>query len=591
MTANIRPRYELNSYGNARRLVDLYGDDIRYCASVTSTGWFVWNGIIWAPDDAEQIFQLAKNTIERIYNELPAEQDSHKQRELLKFIIKSRNQRPLEDMVKSARNEPGMYIEPSKFDTHKDLITVSNGVLNLKTGVLSPFKKDLLLSKMINCDYNPDAEHIIWDTFLTQICPDKDVRDFLQRFFGYCLTGHTKEQVFLIAHGSGGNGKGTMLNTLLDVIGSSATAINPQTIMKQKYGRSGTNDMAELFNMRLVLAAETEKAQVLDEGRIKVCTGEDSMKARFLYHENFSFTPRFKVVLMTNHEPIIEGGDYSIWRRIIKVNFTQSFKGDAVDKDLKDKLTTEKEGILNWLIAGAKSWYTDGLNIPETVRLATDEFKQDQDVVGDFIDVCLVRDDSANTIIKDLYKLYSLWCEHSGDELCDSKNFSVKLAENGIVSSTKRIQKQRAKKGIRFNDNLIRIFGGENSFDDSENRRTAILHFFISPIEDNMYRGFGNSCGQRHITPTDGDRTNILRFLSNENPNNGAFSQADVWDTLNLIRIDWYPNGHPSNYNESSKLFVDELINKCEKRNYTLTEESAKKYVKEGYLEWNWPTF
>jgi len=585
----IRPKYELNSYGNARRLVDLYGDDIHYCASVTNTGWFIWNDKIWAPDDAEYIYQLAKNTVELMYNELPTELDSLRQRELLKFIIKSRNQRPLEDMVKSSRNEPGIFIAPSKFDTNKDLLTVLNGTIDLRNGELKPFQKELLISKMVNCNYNPDAKCPIWDEFITQICPDSEVQLFLQRFFGYCITGHTKDQVFLIAHGSGGNGKGTMMNTLINLIGTSATAINAQSIMKQKYGRTGTNDMAELYNMRFVLASETDFAQVLDEGRIKVCTGEDSMKARFLYHENFTFTPQFKVVLMTNHEPIIEGGDYSIWRRIIKVNFTQSFKGTDVDPDLKDKLATEYEGILNWLITGAINWYITGLNIPETVRLSTEAFKEDQDVVGDFIDVCLIRDQTENTTIKDLHQLYSLWCEHIGIDTCDSKNLSVKLSENGIDSA--KVKRQRVKIGIRFNDEFTRLFGGTNTFDISGGRRDAAQSLFVKSYGETTCKySFGTPASRPHSLP-DSDLNFTLRPQTAKSPQNGDLSQAEIWDTLHLIRLDWYPTGHPKDPSLTSKLLVNALKSKCLEKNYELSEESAKRYVKEGYLAWNWPTY
>lgn len=576
-------KYNLTDWGNARRLVDKYGDIIRYCPAV---GWYIWDGTVWNEDKKEEIFQYAKSIIQGMYSLILSERDAIKQTKLLKFIQSSENQHPLTSMIASARNEPGIPIEREVFDNHKNLVNVMNGVLNLRTGRLVQHDKELLLSKKIPCNYTTTALCPQWDNFLDQIIPDKDIQSFLQRYFGYSLTGHTSEQVFVIGQGNGSNGKGTMIDTILDVISDYGKTCESETIIKKKYGRTASNDLADLQGARLVITSETEQNQVLDEGRIKKITGQDKIKCRFLYQEFFEYTPEFKLFLMTNHEPIIESQDYSIWRRILKVPFAVKISREQADLHLRDKLISEREGIFKWLVDGALNWYDSGLQIPDSVLKSTTEYKEELDIIGDFLEMCTDKNESMKITATNLYKVYTFWCkafEYSPDP---QNTFSRGLTERGYAGI--KTNGVRARVGIKFKDELKRDLEAVKDIVDEKSRAGAIgslFSQFLRLSHENI--SIGANFKKENCDPgksTDGGYEKIMRPRS-------RLSQEDISSIVKIIKLDWYPGKMPDNPQNLMISFQSELIVRCDKRNFEVSRESAERYIKDAYLAWGWPTY
>ena len=85
------------------------------------------------------------------------------------------------------------------------------------------------------------------------------IRAYLQRIFGYALTGLTTEQCFFIFHGIGSNGKSTILNAILDLLGEYADASRPETFMIKRHDGGIPNDVAALTGVRYVVSLESEK--------------------------------------------------------------------------------------------------------------------------------------------------------------------------------------------------------------------------------------------------------------------------------------------------------------------------------------------
>jgi putative DNA primase/helicase len=578
-----RTKYNLTDWGNARRLVDKYGDIIRYCPAV---GWYIWDGTVWNEDKREEIFQYAKSIVHSMYGLIPQENDAIRQTKLLKFIQATENQRPLTSMIASARNEPGIPIERDVFDNHKNLINVMNGVLNLRTGRLISHNKELLLSKKIPCDYTSTALCPQWDAFLDQIVPNKDIQNFLQRYFGYALTGHTSEQVFVIAQGNGSNGKGTMIDTILDVISDYGKTCESETIIKKKYGRSASNDLADLQGARLVITSETEQNQVLDEGRIKKITGQDKIKCRFLYQEFFEYIPEFKLFLMTNHEPIIESQDYSIWRRVLKVPFNVKISREQADLHLRDKLISEREGIFRWLVDGALNWYDSGLQIPEVVLKSTNEYKEELDIIGDFLQMCTDRVKSTKVTATSLYKVYCIWCKACEYVPDSPKVFPRGLTERGIKGH--KTNGVRYREDIQIKADLKRDLEASKDIENEKTRAGATG----STMNDFLRLSHGNNTSRDNLKKdivdpqksTDNDYKKVSRPQS-------RLSQEDVASIAKMIKLDWYPGKMPDNPQNLAVSFQSELIVRCDKRNFDLTRESAERYVKDAYLAWGWPTY
>jgi putative DNA primase/helicase len=260
------------------------------------------------------------------------------------------------------------------------------------------------------------------------------VRAFLQRSVGYALTDNVSERCFWILHGIGRNGKGTFLDTIRAVLGDyAATAAASVLMAKERNGMQ--NDVAVLRGARFVAASESDDGARIAEALVKsLAGGNDVITARLMYAEFFSFMPTFKIFLATNHKPRITGTDDAIWDRVRLVPFTVRIAEKDQDVDLGGKLRRELSGILNWAIEGYREWRKlGGLRTPDAVRAATGEYREESDVLGNWIaDCCEVRPfhrESASL----LYQSYKGWAISNGHPTMAARTLGIKLAERGFT--------------------------------------------------------------------------------------------------------------------------------------------------------------
>jgi putative DNA primase/helicase len=184
-----------------------------------------------------------------------------------------------------------------------------------------------------------------------------------------------------------------------------------------------------------VTTTEVEQGRRLSEPLIKKITGNDVMTARFLYGEFFNFAPTFKIFMATNHKPVIKGTDHGIWRRIKLIPFTMRIPEEKQDRHLELKLRDEASGILNWLLEGMICWKHEGLKTPKAVLYATDEYRGEMDVIGNFIKERCGQGNELSIAIKKLYKAYSDWCEENNEHPVSERFFTLRLKEMGFEQS------------------------------------------------------------------------------------------------------------------------------------------------------------
>jgi len=238
----------------------------------------------------------------------------------------------------------------------------------------------------------------------------------------------------------GANGKTTLLEALRAVLGDYAMRTPTETLLVKREGTI-PNDVARLMGARFVTASEAEDGKRLAEAMVKETTGGDTITARFLRAEFFEFRPQFKLWLATNHKPVIRGTDKGIWDRLRLVPFTVRIPDAEQDKQLLAKLRDELPGILRWAIEGCLAWRGEGLGTPSAVREATEDYRQEMDVLGRFIEEsCVVQQ---NVMVKNsaLYEAYKRWCEENREFVQTQKAFSLRLVERGF-------DKQRHETGI-----------------------------------------------------------------------------------------------------------------------------------------------
>ena len=436
---------------NGIRFVRHFGTDFRHCHPWKKD--LVWEGSRWREDGTGQVARWAKLTGRKIYIEAADTEDSKAHEILLAWAKHSDSAKAHAAMMREARSEPTVPVEPADLDADPWLLNCPNGTLDLRTGTLREQKREDYLTRLCPTPYRPDAVCPAWERFLGAVFPDaedepdRELITFVQRLLGRCLTGDVSEQVLPIFWGGGANGKSTLVNAFFGAVGHDyAMKANADLLMASRGERHPT-ELAGLFGMRLVVASETQQGRRLDEALVKDLTGGERIRARRMREDFWEFAPTHKVILLTNHKPGIRGTDDAIWRRLRLVPFTATFWDPAdpgkdplqlpgnrrQDKQLGAKLASEREGILAWLVRGCLDWQRDGLTLPEQVKVATREYRQDEDVVGGWLaERCITGGHDYRCRAADLYADYRAWCERAGEEPAKQKTFGAAMTERGF---------------------------------------------------------------------------------------------------------------------------------------------------------------
>jgi putative DNA primase/helicase len=457
--------------GNAKRFAKRHGDKIRYVHLWQK--WLVWDGKRWRIDDSGEVERLVKETIRAMFVEAAALSGKERE-ELLKHAMKSEHEQRVKAMIALAKSESGIPAHPDQLDRHPFLLNTTTGTINLQTGELQPHRKDDLITKLARVEYRPDARAPIFTRFIVQIMRGqrKMVR-YLQRIFGYGLTGSTREQVFFVFFGTGANGKSTLLNIILEMLGLDYALDTPaDTFTVKQFGDGIPNDLARLKGARLVTATELE-GRKLDEPKLKRMTGQDPITARFMRAEFFQFTAEFKLIFACNQMPMIDGVGYAMWRRIRLIRFDVEVQ--KPDKDLPEKLRRELPGILAWCVRGCMAWQKFGIGTPDTVVTATAAFRAESDAVGRFITECTTTVEGAKLGATEIYAAYARWCKQAAETLLSQHKFGRKLRERGL-------QKDRGEGGV--------VYLGITLLPGALNDLKDLNEICIPPLEQPSIGGF-----------------------------------------------------------------------------------------------------
>ena len=355
-------------------------------------------------------------------------------------------------MVELARTESGIPVAVSKLDSDPWILNALNGTIDLRTGDLSPHDPEQLITKLLPADYDPVAYSPIWAQFLDSVFKsDSEVKRFVQRAVGYSLTASTREQVMFVAYGDGSNGKSTFLETVRELLADYGQQA-PTEMLLDRRDAGIPNDIARLRGVRFVSAVETSEGKRLAEATVKQLTGGDTISARFMRGEWFDFRPTAKIWMATNHRPTIRGIDHGIWRRLLVIPFEQQFDDASRDNDLMLKLRNELPGILTWAVEGCLEWQRDGLGVPETIRDAMTDYRNDQDTVGRFLDECCEVNPNGWVPAADLYEAYRRWSVSQGESLLAQRQFGMRLSHRGLVREKLGPQRRWAWRSLALVD-------------------------------------------------------------------------------------------------------------------------------------------
>lgn len=427
-------KYGLEDTGNAERFAARYRDNVRYDHQAGK--WLVWAGSHWQPDTDGAAQRLAKNTARAIYDEAATaagKGDDDGAAAIGKWAKISSGEARRNAMLNLARSERPLAITHDQLNRDNNLLNCQNGTLNLATGKLYPHDRGDLLTYVLPVEYDPAAPAPTWDAFIDRITGgDRELAAFLARAVGYTLGGDAGEQCLFFLYGFGANGKSTFIEIVMALLGDLGHKARAQVLMASERDRI-PNEIAALAGKRLVVSSELSDGARLNEGLIKDLTGGDSMSARFLHQEAFTFRPAFRLWIYGNHKPVIAGTDDGIWRRIRLIPFSVQIPENERDPGLPGKLRAELAGVLAWAVRGRQDYQRQGLNPPQVVTDATKEYRGDSDTLGLFIDDRCITGPHFTATAGDLYATYTTWAEANGLRAVSNVRFGRSLAERGLI--------------------------------------------------------------------------------------------------------------------------------------------------------------
>ncbi len=295
-----------------------------------------------------------------------------------------------------------------------------------------------MLRKCANANYDPKARCPIWLGFINEIFEgDKELVDYVQQAMGYTLTGLIDEHCFFILFGGGRNGKGTLAELMLDVMGDYGLPVDFESFLaSDKSNVRVKEEVGRLKGQRYGLASETGDNRRFSEALIKRLTGGDSLTGTKLRGHSYSFSPTHKLWFLTNHLPAIKDATLAMWERVRVIPFNKQYVGDDQDKQLKQKLLAERDGILAWMVEGARKYLTAGKlpALPKACEMARQQYRDENDALSRFIGECLVKDYGSQIGVRETYRHYVPWCDRHSEEPVAERYFSKNMRERGIRS-------------------------------------------------------------------------------------------------------------------------------------------------------------
>ncbi len=452
----------------ANRFVKMFGHNIRFCPE--KNRWYVWVNTHWRHDDGASIVtRLAaqsarRHSISCIAKDIAA----------LRAARKLENDTRIRGSVRLASALESVRVELAQLDAVPHLLNFMNGTVDLRTAEILPHSREHLITHLIEVMYNPKSGCPRFHRFLGEIHPGQpEVTDFVHRWIGYCLTGEIREHKFIVAVGDGRNGKGTLFETIALFLGPQLAFQAPRSLLMHRKYDGHPAEFNALRGKRLVLVSEVDGGQSFGAERVKWLTGGDSITARGM-NENFStFMPTHKFCMYVNELPAATDSSVAFWERVRVVTFNESFVGERKDPELKPKLAAEAEGIMAWAVAGAVSWYANGLPEVSEVNLASLAYQNESDDVKRWLeDILLDGTMGREQTAKFFSDSYAEWAKRNG-----GRDFSMKALASELKrhKATKRRTKYGAEWTLPSLEDLIGTVTGDgcDGFSDSSLVRGA----------------------------------------------------------------------------------------------------------------------
>ena len=437
MQPHTNPRYQRDEIGIGNAFADYFKPIARFNGD--RNVWYVYDGKVWQPDEnALAVAELAKYLADLLYTFALQIKDEDTRNRYIKRVQKLQMRKNRKTMVEDAKSVHP--IRMSAFDANVYLLNLENGTLDLRTLEFHEHDPKDFITKISHINYDPNAVCPRWIQFVDEVMVGrKNVARYLQKAIGYALSGDTSLECLFIMFGpTTRNGKTTTIETILRVMGEYGRSAKPD-MLATNYFRGQSNgssdDVARLAGARFVGISEMEQKLTINASLTKQLTGNGSITARFLYEGYFEFHMQAKIFIDTNHLPNVTDRTLFESGRLKIIPFTRHFEDHEQDKTLKTTLMQPENlsGILNWCIEGYRLYKAEGLDEPDEVKAATEEYRVESDRIAQFMQQCLRKEKGSEIKASAVYSHYKTWCSDNGCKYESSQNFYKRLSLEYLI--------------------------------------------------------------------------------------------------------------------------------------------------------------
>lgn len=419
--------YGRTDAANARRLIHYMRGAYKF---VPELGWLRWEDTRFVPDREREIIQTA---IDAAKFSVIAGANG----EQLKWAEASANKDRLINATIIAGTDPEVLANAVDLDSDSNSLCTPSGIVNLRTGEVRPADKAADLNTRQTSVPLKDIPTPLFNEFLKEVIQDEDRINYLQELFGATLFGDSRFHVLPVFVGTGANGKSTLLDVIAKILGD-YTATMPENFLLESGGSAHPTEIARLRGVRYAVASETRPDGRFNESRVKMLTGGDILSARFMNQNFFDFKPTHTLFLAVNHLPEVKSGGDGFWRRLRKIDFRKTVPIEKRKENLAELLVEQEgPGILQWMVQGAVNITENGMSEPESVQIATQEYRHEEDHIAKFIDEKVLVADNVSVTKTSVFNSYRDWCGENGEKPVPQNGFNREIKHRlGVTEST-----------------------------------------------------------------------------------------------------------------------------------------------------------
>lgn len=288
------------------------------------------------------------------------------------------------------------------------LIALNNGVFNLDTMELIPYDKSHIFTSKSPVNFIKGA---ICPRFIKAmreiVCDDEKLLMCIQEIFGYTLINNTKGERAFYFIGVGSNGKSFTAEILTKIVGGKNVSNIQLSNFSEKFGIEG------IVGMTLNIANENEVGSIKSTENLKAIISGDSINISRKFKKAINYKSTVKLIFLLNTLPDTLDNTHGYHRKILIVPFNRVFKQEEMDKNLKEKVSEELSGILNWAIEGAKRLMNNDYKFTEceAIKKVTKAYKEEQNPVESFLKDALIYEEGHSETKKDVLGAYKSWIE------------------------------------------------------------------------------------------------------------------------------------------------------------------------------------